>query len=240
MARGTTLAVIVSMVKAEMMLDSDDTVSPGGDANLKAQISNQQKWLAQRYDWPFLTIERDINTVAGTRYYDFPVTSMIPDIELGRDVVGAHYWATLWYPVEKGITKVEYSFYNPVLNQRCDPIRKWQFYRPVSGALQFEVWPLPATDGMFRLTGQKTLPVLAADGDTAELDDLLIAQFTAAKMMARMGSKDAQAELAEANSTLNQLRAGYTAPNTRFSMNSGQVRPKWDWQRPTVAVNYTP
>lgn len=236
------MSVIVSMVKAEMMLDIDDAVSPGGDSILKLQIANQQQWLARRYEWPFLNIERDIPTIAGTRYYAFPQTSSIDDLDSEGEIVAAHYWADLWYPVEKGITKMDYSFYNPVLNQRCDPIRKWQLYRPspLTTAMQFEVWPLPATSGSLRLTGQMTLPVLVADADTAQLDDLLIAQFTAAKMMARMKSGDAQAMLAEANETLNQLRAGITAPNTRFNMNSGQIRPRWDWQRPTVAVNYTP
>ena len=39
MARGTTLATIVAMVKAELLVDTDTEGSPGGDATEMAGVA---------------------------------------------------------------------------------------------------------------------------------------------------------------------------------------------------------
>ena len=84
MARGTTLATIVQMVKAELMVDTDAEVSPGGDSLVKQQAATQQKWLALRHNWPFLDIEKTVDMVAGTRYYALPNNGGTPYFELGK------------------------------------------------------------------------------------------------------------------------------------------------------------
>lgn len=238
MARGTQLGTIVEMVKAELMADIDDAISPGGDATLRLQASMQQKWLALRYDWPFLIVERTVNMVAGTRYYDFPQESSADVFELGRPIEAHCYWGGLWNPIELGINPSHYNLYNPADNQRADPVSAWQLYKP-TGAVQFEVWPLPATTTQIRLRGMMRLPTLASDTDTAVLDDILLAQFTAAKLATRMKQADAQALLAQANETLRQLRAGYPSEATSFNMNGNAAMPR-DWQRPTVATMISP
>lgn len=222
------------MVKAELMVDTDAEVSPGGDAILKVQISNQQKWLALKYDWPFLMIEPTVNMVAGTRYY------ALPTIELGKPVEVDCYFGSLWNRLEVGIDPRLYNSLNPALGQKCDPVARWQLYHTGS-AVQFEVWPLPGTATMLRFRGQKVLSTLASNGDTAELDDLLIAQFTAAKMATRMKSADAPALLAQANDTLKQLRAGYPSEPVTFSLTAPQRPRVRDWSdRPTVATMISP
>lgn len=240
MARGTTLATIVQMVKAELMVDTDAEVSPGGDSLVKQQAATQQKWLALRHTWPFLRIEKTVDMVAGTRYYALPNNGGTPYFELGKPLEVDCYFGTLWNPVEVGIDPRLYNSLNPALGQKCDPVARWQLIED-SGTLKFEVWPLPSTATQIRFAGSRVLNAFTSDAHTADLDDLLIAQFTAAKLATRMKGMDAAALLAQANETLRQLRAGYPSEPTIISF-TGPTRPRVrDWSdRPTVAAMITP
>lgn len=240
MSRGTTLATLVEMTKAELMVDTDSAVSPGGDTMIKLQLAMQQKWLALRWNWPFLKLEQDVALTAGTKIYDFPNSGGTPLFELAKPVAAYCYFGELWNELCVGINPKYYNSLNPALDQRADPVTNWDFSRTSnSAALKFEVWPLPATANSIRFIGQMTLPALTADSDTAILDDLLIVQFTAAKLATRMQQADAPALLAQANETLRQLRAGYASETVEFCT-SGPTKPPRNWQRPTVATMITP
>ena len=239
--RGTDITELIAMVKAELLLDSDSEVSPAGDAALAQQISTMQKWLALRHDWEFLRTEKTVNLVAGTRYYAFPTSGSPATLafELGRPVEVHCYFGELWNPVEYGISPEQYNYLNPTLDQRCDPVNNWQFYDD-AGTLKLEVWPLPATAMTFRIVGQRRLNRLTTAGDLCDLDDVLIVQFTAAKLAARMKSADAAALLAQAQETLKQLRAGYPQAPYGFNTAASTNQPPRDWDRPTVATMITP
>lgn len=239
--RNVALSTLVEMVKGELMVDSDSEVSPGGDAMLKTQIATMQKWLALRYGtgvFPFLRTEAEVSLEAGTRYYDFPEVASAPVLDLARPVETHCYFGELWNTVDYGIEPAHYNSLNPALDQRCDPVTRWQMFND-AGTLKFEVWPLPATDMTFRFAGQRVLKALTADADTCDLDDILIVQFTAAKLAARMKSTDAQALLAQAQETLKQIRQGYPQETISFNTAGGYVPPK-DWERPTVATMISP
>lgn len=239
MARGTTLATLVEMTKGELMVDSSSEISPGGDAFLKVQLATTQKWLALRESWEFLKLEKDVDITAGTNLYDFPSSGGNNLFELGKPVEAWCYFGTLWNAIEYGIDQKHYNTFNPDEDQRADPITNWQYYRADNAtALRFEVWPMPATAVKVRFIGQMTLPVLTSDAHTAILDDLLIVQFTAAKLAARMKSADAAALLAQANETLRQLKAGYSKETIEF--NTSQKREARDWRRPVVASMISP
>jgi hypothetical protein len=238
MATGTALTDLVLMLKGELSADSDSDVSPGGDDVLRAQLATQQKWLAMRYDFTDLNVRKEMNVAAGTRYYDFPA-----GIEVSRKITVECYWSTLWYSVEPGITLINYNTLNPEINQRLDPVIRWQKYRPDNTKVQIEVWPMPASVTRLRLTGQMVLPALVADADVCALDDLLIVQWTAAKLLARMKSSDASAMLAEAQQTLKRLIGADNSPSQVFSMGGsprGAQRHRDHSTTPTVAVNFTP
>lgn len=226
------------MLKGELSADDDSDVSPGGDDVLNAQLASQQKWLARRYYFSDLNLRKEFNVMAGIRYYDFPV-----GLDISCKICVECYWSTLWYSTEPGIRLVNYNTLNPELNARLDPVIRWQKYRPDATKVQIEVWPLPASATRLRVTGQMILPALVADGDLCALDDLLIVQWTAAKLLARMKSSDAPAMLAEAKDTLKSLIGGDNSPNQVFSMGGnprGAQRHRDRSTIPTVAVNYTP
>jgi hypothetical protein len=243
MPRGTKLSQLLAMTKGEMMVDLDSTVSPGGDSIIKAAIANQQQWLATHYNWADLRIRPEFNLVPGQRYYDFP--SLAPDVtlDLGQQIRVECYWSNLWYSTEPGIKLINYNTLNPELNMRLDPVIRWQKYRPDGAQVQLEVWPLPATATRLRVCGQKQLAPLVGDDDVAELDDLLLAQWTAAKLLTRLKHADAQGVLALAKDTLNRLLGGDNSPSQVFVMSGnprGAQRHRDRSEVPTVAVNYTP
>ncbi len=229
------------LLKAELDADLDSTISPGGDAVINVKLSNCQKWLQRNHDFDDLRIRPELTMVPGTRYYDFPVFDTNAVLETNLAIKVECYWSTLWYSVGQGIKLINYNTLNPDLAQRLDPVIYWQKYRASKTSLQLEVWPIPATATKLRLTGQKRLAALAGDADTCELDDLLIVQWTAAKMLAGLKSADAAAMLEEAKRTLQRIIGGDNAPSQKFSMNGsrGAMRRR-DSDRPTVAVNFTP
>lgn len=237
MATGTQLSELRAMLKGELSADDDSDVSPGGDNVLNRQLANTQKWLALRYDFSDLNMRSEFNLVPGQRYYDFPA-----GIELARKLVISCYWSTLWYSTEPGIKLVNYNTLNPDLGQRLDPVIRWKKIR-VAGVLKLEVWPLPASATLLRLEGQMPLTALVADTDVCTLDDLLIVQWTAAKLLARMKSADAPAMLEEAKESLKRLVGADNSDSQVFSMGGnrhGHLRHRDPSEIPTVAINYTP
>jgi hypothetical protein len=238
MATGTALSDLVLMLKGELSADSDSDVNPGGDDVLKAQLATQQKWLARRYDFSDLNVRPEMDVAPGTRYYDFPA-----GIDVSKKITIECYWSTLWYSAEPGIRLVNYNTLNPELGARLDPVIRWQKYRPDNTKVQFEVWPLPASATRLRLTGQMVLPDLIQDADVCALDDVLIVQWTAAKLLARMKSSDASAMLSEAQATLKSLIGADNSPSQVFSMGGsprGAQRHRDRTTIPTVAINFTP
>lgn len=239
MATGTALSDLRDMLKGELSSDSDSDISPGGDEILDAQLATQQKWLALRYDFSDLNLRPEFNVVPGTRYYNFP-----SGIETARKIRIESYWSNLWYDVTPGILLMNYNTLNPELNMRLDPVIRWQKYRAdANSPVQIEVWPLPASATRLRLNGQMILPALVEDTDICVLDDLLIVQWTAAKLLAKMKSSDAGAMLQQAQVTLKQLLGADNSPSQVFSMGGsprGAQRHRDRSTIPTVAVNYTP
>lgn len=227
MARGATVTALLAMLKGELGVENTSGIAPGGDAVLTAALSSSQKWLATEYEWPFLQIRQNVSMSAGTRYYDFPTSDGAQVFNHERPILADCYDSGMWNTVEQGIGIEHYNASDPDAGERQDPVRRWQYYR--GATLQFEVWPVPATDTMLRLTGQKTLPVLASASDTAELDDLLLVLWTAAELSTQYGDASAAAKLAKAQRHLGNLRKGYAAPSQVFNMNgSGCGRRRGD------------
>ena len=243
MARGTSLANLLLMLKAELGVDSDSSIAPGGDDVFNATLANQQRWLACEYDWPFLELRSDISMIPGTRYYNFPTGAGGETFNMEREIIAESYWSNLWYSLESGIKLINYNTLNPELGQRLDPVLRWQPYNGTDGSLvQFEVWPLPATATRLRLTGQRALNALVAPTDKADLDDTLITLFSAAELSARFGAGDAQPKAQRAQARLQRLRGGIVGPNQVFSMKGqrGGSRRHQNYDRPMVGINYTP
>jgi len=106
-------------------------------------------------------------------------------------------------------------------------VLKWDRY----GNNQFEVWPLPSTNGdaaapysnWVGFEGQKAVEAYVADTNRADLDDYLIALYVAAELLAENGQKGASdAKAGAANARRNNLRASMS-DKSRFTMGRGMV-----------------
>ena len=242
--RGKTLANLVTLLKAEIgqVLSSDAT---GNDDVLKAKLAAQQEFLGAKYRWDFLTVEADVTLVAGTRLYSYPtrtdsgnatVENPCRDHEVKVETLSGGRWSC----VEAGISGEQYNIVDSEAGTRLDPVTRWRMLY-TGGALKIEVWPIPATAGTLRLTGQRTINRITANSDVADLDDQLIVYFAAAEILANLGQNDAQAKLAKAQDRLNTLRAAQPQPIERKTfVIGGGATIRGGGPKPTVAVNYTP
>ena len=213
MARGVTLATLVSMVKAETGdYAGTNTVR---DAAIKVLLSNKQKWLATEFDWPFLERRWNVPQNANAQFGTFPGTDDNGDvsaINLERFPIVEVQWNTKWQPVEYGIGMDEYNTMDIAFGQQSDPIQRWRAATnpdEPTNPNQFEVWPVPVTNQVIRFTGQRTLLTLAADNDTADLDDMLLVYFVAAEILTRGKQADAKLKTDMATRRLQWVRQNY-------------------------------
>lgn len=214
MARGTTLANIRTMLKAEIGYDAGANAIR--DQELNVLLSNKQKWLATEYDWPFLEQRYDMQV--NGRTVDLPVTNNlgIPvPLNFDRPVKVEVFFNDKWQDVEYGIGSEEFNYmdsdHHP--GEPLDPIQKWRFNENVSvnnaAASTIEVWPIPATPQTLRMTGQRVPAPLESDTDPADFDDMLLVMFVAGERLMRLRQADAQEKLKLAADRLQRLRSVY-------------------------------
>ena len=196
------------MLRAETGMSLNPAHGINSLETFKYHLRQQQKRLYHDYDWPILYGYHDILCQAGQRYYDFPVD---PESLEKTEIK----WSASWEPLPFGISGDHYTARDSDEDIRSDPVECWQFYLNPAGAdstadnIQFEVWPLPATDDVstVRFWGKRALPALTSNDDKAILDDLLIVLYAAAKILK---GPDREAKLAEA-------RAHYATMKRRSS-----------------------
>lgn len=206
--RLNTLSNIRTLVKAEIGVSI--TVGTQKDGILNTLISDTQIWLSSEYDWPFLEDRWDDQVGAGSRYRSVPTTAAIAGantpINFERPVRVDVKWASLWSPVEYGIENSEYNIFDSDVGNQSDPIQRWRMAgETAGGGLQYEIWPIPASQATVRFTGQRTLDALTADANKADLDDMLLVYWVAAAY------KGSEALIAQAQNRLNRLRGVYPA-----------------------------
>src|SRR5512139_3744374 len=107
--RGTTLATLVTMLKAELGYSLDATAT-GKDVGLQQLLANKQMWLATEYDFPFLEHRWDLTCAAGSRFLNLPTTTSSTadkgatlSINFERPVVVEAKYNDAWVPVDYGI-----------------------------------------------------------------------------------------------------------------------------------------
>lgn len=189
MARGTQLLQLVTMLRDEVGRSASVTVGVDDLPGLKNKLRRNQELLYDEYDWPFLRQifpRKQLN--AGEQYYDFPAGLNLERVE------SVYVWySNIALPIQRGISEVDYSIYNPYLGVTSEPMMKWDV-RWTGTKEQMEAWPIPATNTqLVGFTGIRTLRPLIADADVADLDDQLIVLTTAAEILARQGSASAEA-----------------------------------------------
>ena len=217
MARGTNLARLLTMFRAETGRAQVAGVGINDDLANRTLLARVQDQLWLDHEWGFLRVDRDFTTQAGQQFYSFPA-----DLSYERIHSVATKWNVQWVPMAEGIGEHEYNLYDPTLNSRNDPVRRWRYRE----GERLELWPLPASDGIpVRIHGIRNLNPLLLDQDTADLDDQLIVMFAAAESLAGQKSPRAKAMSDAGNRRLNILTSkGDT--KRRYRMTDGGQPPR--------------
>lgn len=217
MARGTTLGQLVEMVRDECGISSNSSRGNDQLGYITRLIKRQYEFLCDEYDWSFLRVDNDEATKtleAGERYYDFPV-----EMDTKNTIECWHFYGNVWVKLDYGITMEDYTAMNPETDQRGDPTLKWR----IKDGDQFEVWPLPASDGnLVRFTGTRRPTPLTANNSRCDMDDLCVVLFVAAEILAKQDQKDAPLKLAAAKARLAKMKALYVG-RARVRMGLGEV-----------------
>jgi len=231
--RNVPLGVIRGMVKRETS-KSPSTFSTAQDGEINQIIYDMQGTLAGTYDWPFLKTRWSTAVPAGLsgRYTVFPTVNDLGTtigINLERPILFLTKWNQVWQEVEYGIDEYpEFNYLDSDRGQVLDPIQRWQF----SDEAKFEVWPLPASAATVRFIGQRLLtdirtsvgpPPVWNDALTLDLDDLLVAYFSAAEYLTRQKSANAATTQGKAAKRLADIRAGYPVRTKPCIIGRGQT-----------------
>ena len=229
--RGTPFGTVIEMLRDECGTSSASSRSNDNLAYLKRILNRQYEFLCDDFDWTFLRIDNDEATKtlqAGDRYYDFPVA-----MDLETTIDADTFYGNIWIPLAYGISPQNYNAMNPELDQRADPQTNWRVVTDANGAVQFEVWPLPASNGnLVRFKGRRKFVTLVNDTDICHMDDQLVVLYSAAEVLAKKNQKDAELKIAAAKARLVQMRAGYSDRNrVRVGMGSSWQEDQRGWPR---------
>jgi len=224
MARGTTLANLRLMLRAEIGQTLDTAAATQVDNNLNMLLATKQKWLASNYQWPFLQNRWDLSVATGDRYLAFPTSPVTPgttnaNIDFEHEILAEVLYNNYYRPLQYGIGADEYNIRNSDRDERNDPIRSWRWATNVTDttAMRLEIWPIPVSAQTVRFNGQRVLNPLfdpaqnttTNDAYKADLDDLLLVYLLAADLLQSEGNPGGSIKAAMASERLAQLRSKY-------------------------------
>jgi len=210
------------------MLSHSTNVAHGQatEESLKERLRLSQEWLWEQYDWEHLDVSRDIQLLAGQRFYDVP-----SDLIAERIHSFSFKYSNEWIPVEYGINPEDFTVYDSDADVRSWPIYKWNFSEDTEASDPYgkiEVWPIPSQSGdpssklgYIRLQGIRSLGQLIGDSDKCTLDANLIVYQAAIPMVARQNQKDAERLAAEQEKL--RLRLQGNGSRGRFSFNEDEL-----------------
>jgi hypothetical protein len=200
MARNITLQVLLDDLRAEAGHSVQANLGQATETMMLTLLNRVQRRLWEDFSWPFLHTKKDIVMQAGQRYYNVPAGMTLERIETAE-----FKWGNRWDKVRYGIEHGHYNQWDSDSDTRSWPILRYEAYGDVAG--QLEVWPVPSQngtastgEGTLRFSGVKNLNPLNAKTDTADLDDQLLVLFSAAELLARQKSADAQMKMGQAQS----------------------------------------
>lgn len=218
--RGTTLNALIQMLRRELKISESPALGKNTREGHAYALRSAQDRLFTDSDWPFKIVNRDITLAAGQRYYAPPTDLCLEDLR-----EAAILYSGQWSNIFRGITVQNYNELNSDIDQRLDPVRRWQVYNdPVDNGDMLEFWPVPATNGgTVRFRGIRKLSPLIADTDICDIDDLLIVLQAAVDYVPL---KEKQAQQGKADRRLFSLRRNLSDGRTFIS--GGGVDPAAD------------
>lgn len=215
MPAGQTLDQLVTALRAEIGDSTNLAMGAHALPGLHQLLRRVQETYYADFNWPHLLVFREEAMLANQRYYTFNA-----DVDFERIFAA---WTRegdssrpVWRAIDYGITPADYNVTDSDAGVTQDYIRKWSHYE----GNQFEVWPIPASNGAIRFRAMKTLAPLVSGTDTCDIDGTLLVLTAAAELLARAKSQDAPLKLQMATSHYNRLKGRYQKEST-FIMGGG-------------------
>lgn len=207
MARGATLAQLISDLRDELRRANSPSASPDDTASLRRTINHVYATLYYNHDWAFLKQEFPaIQLQAGEQYYDMP-----DGLDIERIISSRVKWSGDFIDIVRGISLEDYNAYDPEDNERNSPALKWDV-RFTGTKEQIQVWPLPDSSSQsLRFVGVTKVNRLVNDTDICRLDSDLVVLYAAAELLKQQKSEDADAKLQMAQELLRLLRLRSTS-----------------------------
>jgi hypothetical protein len=201
MPRNVTLGELVQLVRSEAKHSLSPAQGRAFEDHIKNSLRRIQTRLWQDFKWPHLTVEKDKAINAGQRYYDLPPEIILESV---KEVRVRH--AGQWLPeIPQGIVMEHYNSFDPTLDQRSDPVQRWDIAK--NGLEQIELWPLPASNGdTLRIIGVRNLNPLIAESDRCDLDSDMLVLFVAAELLVKSEPELAKEKLGSARSLYTRLK----------------------------------
>jgi len=227
--RGNQLGALIQMLRRELGIAESPALGRNVRESHAQALRSAQERLYSAHDWPFKKIYRDINGVAGERYYAPPPDLMLETIRDVQVLV-----ASQWQPCIQGISSIEYNIVNSDAGARQDPVWRWDLYNdPATNGDMIEVWPVPASANYSKLRffGVKRLSPLVMDADKADLDDYAIVLTAAADLSS---PKDIQKRQGKADRHVFSLARNLN--NDRTFISGGGVDPNTQRYRPPPVI----
>ncbi len=247
MARGATLAALLTALRAELRI----SVNPAHNIQVRDQqvymLQRQQEMLWDDYTWPHLKVFRYLVPTQNQRYYDMAgclkedntgTLVAAGDMKIDRVITMWIRDGSIWRPMTSHIDDQQFNAWNSDTGQTSWPPRRWA----VAENDQIELWPIPGLTGdtvnqlnVIKVHGVRNLSPLVEDTDTADLDDRLLVLAAAGELMA---GEDGKKKMALAQRRLMKIRGNATKIR-RFGMYSDKTPERILRGPPTVYYRTT-
>ncbi len=216
MARNTTMQELVEMLRDEIRSSSNTSRSLDNLPYLKRILNRYNATISDEYEWPYMNLDKAnarVTLAAGQRYYDFPEDLSIEHIE---KVWYKQATGSGWTPVYQGIGGQEYAEFDSDEDQRDDSIGKWDFVTDEDGELQFEIWPMPASDGGLVWFEGKRKPtnLMTSMQARANHDDHLIVLRAATEALRAKNKGDSDIKASAAGDRFSRLTSRLSSRKT--------------------------
>lgn len=206
MTIGTTRQDIIEMIRSECRVSSNTSRSVDNLPYYIQLVKRINASLTDEFAWPYMELAKtqaQKTMAAGQRYYDFPTKLSIEHI---TKVWYKQAAGNIWVPLVQGINPENYNEVDSDLDIRSDPVVAWDFITDENDNLQFEVWPMPASDGgIVWFEGKKKNSPMAEDNDKADHDDILITLRAAGEVLKAKSKGDSEQKIGLAADRFHRL-----------------------------------
>jgi hypothetical protein len=224
------------MLMAEVGEEMDESLAPSLVTRYNQLLNNQQLFMDNQHAYLRGKARVSLAVTPGTQFYDLPT-----GIDFDRlDKPEFTNVANFRYRISFGIGQEDYNIFRSDLGVKASPVMKWDIVN-TGGKLQIELWPIPSVAATIELSGLLPMVPMVNDSDPCVIDDLVLVLFTAAEILLKSQSADAQAKAARAKAALDSIKASYPSKFERFNM--AGVETQWNGfyqgnnRRPVVATN---